>query len=262
VFRLRRFCCAFALLGSFLIVSATDRHRDDWRTYKPILKSQVTQLDLSTAQSLLTHFCADLSDTGDFGPVCKTQHLTPEFSDIGDEQFHPESVIFGRFLDSSSDDAAISGWSLEGHGDRWGGTLLLRREGAEWKPVWYKSGVITEYCEKAERPDGREVLLCELEDGGWGHQYHELNAIDLRQASKLTPPILSVDSFESNGCEGQKQTMAALEWHIPRRSFSVLVRTPEWHRTPGGYCGGELPNRPKPSVRMNFEVTNDGVRPR
>jgi hypothetical protein len=256
-----RFAHSSALIAGLLTLSTESASCQEWNTYKPSLRSQMAQLDRAKAASLLSTFCVSLTDT-EHGLTCKTGRLGPAFADIGGNEFQPQSVIFGRFLDSTAENAVISGSSHESHPDHWGGTLLLTRGDGNWKPVWYKSALITRSCEKAERPDGREILICEWEDGGMGHRIHILDAIDLRHASADTPPLAVADSFDSDFCTGQQQRMDAIHFGIDRRSFSTVLRTPEWEVIPEGHCGPQRPKRPKLSVRMEFEITNEGIRSR
>jgi hypothetical protein len=212
------------------------------------------------AEHLLGQVCESIAEVAEFGITCKTRPLGPAFGDIMDNRFRPKGVVFGRFVDSGVESAAISGSSAETHPYHWGGTLLLTRDHGKWHPNWYKAGLITRSCERAARPDGRDILICELEDGGMGHRYHELNAIDLRKPSSAAPPLVLADSFESDFCVAQQQTLGAVRWEAARRTFSVLIRTPEWERLPNVACSSHPPKRPQPSVRMAFEISNDGVR--
>jgi hypothetical protein len=233
----------------------------EWEVYKPTLKSQVARIERVEAESLLSHFCVTLTDAKEFGLTCKTKPLGPAFADILSNQFHAKGVIFGRFLDSGSEAAAISGWSAETHPYHWGGTLLLRRDNGKWKPMWYKSGLVTRSCEKAERPDGRDLLICEFEDGGMGHHYHALYGVDL-QHPLAGPALAQADSFQSDFCSAQRQVMGALTWRADHRNFFVVIRTPEWYRLPSGVCGPHPARRPPLSARLEFDVTDDGFRPR
>jgi len=250
-----RFRHSPAFIGGLLVLAAASLECQEWSSYTPSLKSQVVSLGRVEAASLLGDFCVSVTDGKDPGLTCKTR----SFADLGDNEFHPKGVIFGHFLDSGLEGAVISGSSYEGHAEHFGGTLLLTQEKGTWKPIWYKPGLITRSCEKAQRPDARDILLCEFEDGGMGHRYHALNVIDLRKLSTAAAPLVSADSFESDFCVAQHQTMGAVQWGTGRRTFSVLVRTPLWERLPDGTCGPHPPKRPQRSVRMEFEVTNDGV---
>jgi len=260
VIRPWQFVHACALIGGLLIISTAPLKGQEWASYKPSLRSQVARLERVEAESLLSQFCVSITDTKNVGLTCKTLSLGPAFAGILDNQFHPKGVIFGHFLDSGSEGAAISGWSAETHPYHWGGTLLLTRDYDKWKPVWYKSGLITRSCEKAERIDGRELLVCEFEDGGMGHRYHSLYGVDLRRPSTELNLALA-DSFQSDFCSAQRQVMEAVTWGCDRRSFSVVIRTPEWHRLPSGACGPHPPKRPAASVQLEFDATDVGRRP-
>lgn len=259
--RCRRFLHEFAFFGALLVLSESAKCQE-WLTYKPSLRSQVVRLARAKAESLLSAFCKNITDTNEFGLTCESRPLGISFADISESQFHPQGVVFGHFLNSGSEEAAVNGWSFETHPYHWGGTLLLTLRDGKWRPVWYMSGLITRSCEKAERPDGRELLICEYEDGGMGHRYHALNAIDLRHPSTNTPPLALADSFDSDFCTMQQQALEAVRWGPERRSFSFIVRTPNWELLPEGYCGAKPPKRPKLSVQVEFEVTDEGLRSR
>jgi hypothetical protein len=121
--------------------------------------------------------------------------------------------------------------------------------------------LITDSCEKAPRPDGREILICELEDGGMGHRYHSLYSVDLLRPSAALA-LVEADSFQSDFCSAQRQVMEALTWAADHRGFSVVIKTPEWHRLPSGTCGPHPPKRPPLSVSLEYDITDDGIRPR
>jgi len=253
---------ASAFIGGALFLLTISLPGVDWRTYKPSLHSQVAPLGLVEGRSLLGGFCESVTGTKGSGLTCKTRSLGSAFADIFENRFHPKGVIFGHFLDTPVESAVITGFSLETHPAHWGGTLFLTKENGSWKPAWYKSGLITDSCEKAERPDGREILICEYEDGGMGHRIHTLFAIDLRETLPPESPLVLVDSFESDFCMGQRQVMERVQWGSSRQRFSVIVRTPEWEILPDGACGPQPPKRPPLSTRLEFDVTNDGVQSR
>ncbi len=227
----------------------------EWRDYSPSLRSQVVKLQISSADSLLSDFCIATEQRERFGYTCRTRWSGTGFADITSGVFHAQGVIFGHFLDAHTTDAAISGSSYESHPYHWGGTLLLTQRDKKWIPVWYKSGLITRSCEKASRPDGREILICEIEDGGMGHRYHSLYVVDLLRQPAARP-------LGHDFCSAQRQIMEALTWDSDYRSFSVVIRTPEWYSLPQGVCGPHPPKRPPLSQRLEFHITEDGIRPR
>lgn len=192
--------------------------------------------------------------------TCTMRRLGPGFSDIVDRTFHPKGAIFGHFLAPESDDAAVSGSSAEGHPSRWGGTLLLSRRGGAWIPIWYRSALIIDSCEKVAMPDRREILLCEDEDGGMGHALHYLYAVDFEHPSDLEHSLLAkADTFE-DFCARQKQLLKAFRWRADRQEFSVEIDTTEWNRlSTEPYCANYPKGRPT-SLRLTFAVTSQGLR--
>ena len=192
--------------------------------------------------------------------TCTTWRLGAGFSDIVDRRFHPKGVIFGHFLGPESHDAAVSGWSAETHPFRWGGTLLLSRRGAVWTPVWYRSGMIIDSCEKVALPDQREILLCEDEDSGMGHALHDLYAVDFEHPSDFRQGLLArADSFR-DWCVSQKQLLKGLHWRADRQEFSVEGDTTAWNRVSTELYCAHYPKRPPASLRLTFAVTSQGLR--
>jgi hypothetical protein len=233
----------------------------EWRDYRPSVRSEVVKLQASAADSLLTNFCTVTERSERFGYTCRTGSLGTKFADMTDRPFRPQGAVFGHFVGPYTTDAVVSGSSAESHPYHWGGTLLLTQRDKKWIPLWYKSGLITNSCAKASRPDGREILICEFEDGGMGHRYHSLYGVDLLRPSATTA-LGQADSFQSDFCSAQRQVMEALTWDTDYRSFSVVIQTPEWHRLPGGVCGPHPPKRPPLSVRLEFNITDEGIKPR
>jgi hypothetical protein len=192
------------------------------------------------------------------GLECVVRPQGSRLSESIGEHFHPEGVIYGHFLDPNSDDAAVSGWSMETHPMRGGGTLLLTRQNGQWKPQWYKSALITNACEKVTLADKRDLLICEDEDGGMGHTFHELYVVDLQRPADFqhNPPIVQAHSF-NDGCIQQQQTMGQVRWMADKRSFSVAVRTTEWTRF--SICADLAADRPPAFATMRFRLTAKGV---
>lgn len=248
-----------AAVASVLVLCAAQMQQQ-WVSHRPSLKSQVQDLQMKQAQPLLSLFCINLADTSGLGLTCETQTLGSEFTDIVDNRFHPQGIIAGHFQYPHSEDAIVSGWSAESHPYHWGGTLLLSRKDGVWSPVWYRSGLVTSFCEKADQPDGREILLCEFEDAGMGHRYHTLYTVDSRRPAPETPPLAFADSL-SNGCVSQKQVMEPVRWAGDRRSFSVEIRTTAWEFEQAAACGSRPPRRPPASAMLEFTMTNNGPHP-
>ncbi len=249
-----------ASIAAAVLVSAAPR--DGWRWFKPSLKSQVQNLQADEANRLLQAFCnTETRFLAGIGLTCSVRPLGSAFTDITDNAFHPDGVIFGHFLRPDSEDAAVSGWSAETHPNRWGGTLLLTRQGAKWIPRWYQSALIVHSCEKIMTPEKREILLCEDEDGGMGHQLHYLYSVDLKRvAASRQNPLAHAESF-NEGCAEQTQVMDLIHWTEDRTGFSVVLRTTNWRRDSSAECTGMSPKRAPARVELWFGVWNGGVRP-
>jgi hypothetical protein len=190
------------------------------------------------------------------GMTCATKRAGGAFSDIIDNHFHPETVIYGHFLRSDSEDAVVDGWSAETHPARWGGTLLLTKQSGQWVPLWYKSALIVHSCVKMHTPSGRELLLCEDEAPGTGHQLHYLYAVDLKEPADHL--LTSAESY-NDGCTTQHQTLGPVRWISGKTRFSVTVRTTQWDHFTEGACAGNSAKRPAPLVRLDFAATANGI---
>lgn len=232
----------------------------EWRWYSPILRTQTRTLTQKEADRLLVRFCQTPVRSDELiGKTCTMRRLGRAFSSIVDRTFHPKGVIYGHFLSPDGNEAAVSGWSTEGHPHRWGGTLLLTERGGAWIPIWYRSGTITDVCEKITLPGRREILLCEDEDGGMGHALHDLYSVDFVRPIDLEHSLLAeADTFD-DGYVKQKQVLRRLHWRPDEQSFSVELDTTEWQRLWTGPLPG-YPRRRPASVRLTFALTTEGVR--
>jgi len=233
----------------------------DWNRVQPRITSQVQTLTPTDATALLTRFCASSVKTVErIGLTCTTHRLGTAFTDSVGAEFHPEGVIYGHFLSPTSDDAVVSGWSAEHHPDLWGGTLLLTKSNGHWKPLWYRSAVITHSCRKLPMPSGREVLLCEAEDGGMGHVLHYLFSVDLTSPVPFTESVLAVADSYSNPCFTDKRRVERVEWDERRRELSIEIRTPERSRKSTPECADEPIHGKRPPLRSTraFVLSDKG----
>jgi hypothetical protein len=66
--------------------------------------------------------------------------------------------------------------------------------------------VITRHCRRTPLADGREMLFCEDTDGGMGHAFHMLFAVDLlRPKHAWESVVLTADMFDSPMLGAQTQ---------------------------------------------------------
>jgi hypothetical protein len=228
-----------------------------------VIRSEGLKLTNAEADELLSGFCATKVRTvAKIGLECTTRDLGKAFRDIVDNTFHPESVTYGNFLGPESEDAAVNGWSAEHHPEFWRGTLLLTKRNGRWAAVWYRSSIITHSCRKLLKPDKRQVLLCEEEDGGMGHRLHYLYSVDLKPPRDIRDaPLFAADFFESS-CIVHRQRIVAADWDQATQMLSVRTSVPEWRRVSRETCAGDPPpgtGRPQSGTIM-FELTDDGFR--
>ncbi|MEO8125772.1 MAG: hypothetical protein ABJF23_26070 [Bryobacteraceae bacterium] len=140
-------------------------------------------------------------------------------------QWEADGIIFGHFLSATSEDVAVSGAGAETHPYLWGGTLLLTKLHGAWKPVWYKMGLVTRHCRRISLATGRQILFCEETDGGMGHTYHLLYAVDfLHPVRTQESSIFVADSYHSVMNGGvQKQSIDRVEF-VPRPTREMIAQ--------------------------------------
>jgi hypothetical protein len=102
----------------------------------------------------------------------------PQFTPGGRERFAPlvaalgsfrfESIIYGSFTAPGAGEAVLSYYGCASHIYHHGGSVLLRRASGEWSLVDHEIGVITDHCQTYRLKSGRDILLCQSEDGGQG----------------------------------------------------------------------------------------------
>src|SRR5205814_1629603 len=103
-------------------------------------------------------------------------------------------------------------WNGETHPSFWGGTLLLTKSAGRWNPVWYKGAVITRKCRKVSLATGRDILICEEQDGGMGHSYHIVYALDLLSPrNPWDAALLVTDSYKLMCSDRQEQSIEAID---------------------------------------------------
>lgn len=210
-----------------------------WKERTPRLQWEGKSIDAAGATRLLAHVCAGrIKATTVFGgekgfgcdnpalsnqggntlPASRADQLTtpkPPTTTVPNQIWFlgVSKVIYGHLLSPSSNDAALSGWGGETHPAFWGGTLLLTSEGGEWRPVWYKSAVITRSCRKIKESTGRDILLCEEEDGGMGHSYHILYTLDFtRPESPWDAAVFVADSYLLMCRDQQRQSFDQIQF--------------------------------------------------
>lgn len=236
----------------------------DWRRIRPTIESEVIPISLADGERLLSAFCEDrLHFDPGIGLTCSARKsLGQSFTDLTYNAFHPKGVIYGHFVTPQSEDAAVSGWSAEGHPALWGGTLLLTKRNGAWHPVWYKSSAITRSCRKLPTRTGREILLCEEEDAGMGAQVHYLYSLDLTKPVDLRDALLVTAQSFDDGCTVHKQVIQHVAWIPEGRRLAVTLATPEWRYISAAECAGNWRRKKRPaSVSIiDFELANSRFR--
>jgi hypothetical protein len=247
---------SLTLAVALLACAASRAYGREWTRVRPRIASEVRTLSRAGADALLSGFCPDsLKDVKGIGLTCSTRKLGSGFSDIVDSRFQPEGVIYGHFLSATSEDAAVSGWSAETHPYLWSGTLLLTKSKGTWKPLWYRSAVLTHSCGKAAMPSGREVLFCEAEDAGMGHVFHYVFSVDLTAPVIWQKSLLAIADSYGSSCVIRSQEVEHVTWDDTSFRLSIEIRTPQWRRTSTDVCAGDPGPAKRPPLTLTRTLT-------
>jgi hypothetical protein len=131
----------------------------------------------------------------------------------GDESQWAVGVTFGHFLSPASESAVIAVTGCESHAKNFGGSYLLERSGGAWKTVWYEGGLITDECHKIAAPDGRELLVCHLNDSHQGFRESILYLVDLKSPKKENSNLfMTVDNLEVCDSEAVRASIDRVEF--------------------------------------------------
>jgi hypothetical protein len=107
-------------------------------------------------------------------------------------------------------------------------------------------------------PDGREILVCETEDGGMGYTDHYIYSVDLTHPVDVRDTTLVAAVSYDGGCTIHRQEVRHVEWDEAARRLSVILRTPVWRHT----CDDSIrwPKRPPQNATLEFDLTENGFK--
>jgi hypothetical protein len=128
------------------------------------IPSDAARLSRSATERLLTQICPGHSNESGCD-VC------PKDTNGGAEKWEIKAVFSGHFVSPSTEDALVSGSGCASHGDDFGGSFLLTKQGLSWHKVRYVSGLIAFDCHKLTGSDGRDRLICGQADSWQGDEY-------------------------------------------------------------------------------------------
>jgi hypothetical protein len=93
--------------------------------------------------------------------------------------FALQSVIYGSFTAPRVEEAVASFEGCEPHTSLFGGSIILTKIGGAWSMVRYQSTLITNACVTCRLQSGRDLLLCEQEDGHMDGRSQGIALVDL-----------------------------------------------------------------------------------
>jgi hypothetical protein len=175
-----------------------------------------------------------------------------------------DGVIFGHFLSSTSEDAAVNCFGCDGHAELYGGTLLLTKKSGEWEPVWYKAGIITRHCRRVSLATGRQILFCEETDGGMGHSIHGLYTVDFTNPKfAWRSTVLMADSYSSLLIGGVQTQSIVTVLFDETEPTGLLLRVHVRHghiNLPPDYPNEQLPKPKVSNFEVDFRIEGDTFR--
>ncbi|MGC2500122.1 MAG: hypothetical protein WA374_20415, partial [Acidobacteriaceae bacterium] len=94
-----------------------------------------------------------------------TTNGDPQYGVDTSETFDLRSVIYGSFTGPGVQEDIASFEGCEPHTTEFGGSILLMKRDDSWSMVRYMQSLITTACRTYHLKTGRDLLLCEGEDG-------------------------------------------------------------------------------------------------
>jgi len=119
--------------------------------------------------------CPDYTTNGD-----------PQYRMHTGETFALRSVLYGSFTAPGVQEAIASFEGCEPHATEFGGSILLSKRDDSWLLVRYMQSLITTGCRAYHLWTGRDLLLCEGEDGHMDETSHEIFVCSF---SSQNPPV-------------------------------------------------------------------------
>jgi hypothetical protein len=120
-------------------------------------------------------------------PGCRS---CPNFVSAQHYAWHLKGAILGHFLSPSSVDVALSTDGCEPHASNFGGTLLLTKDGLNWRVHRYFSGAITRFCRKTPNSSGRDLLLCTDTYSHQSVEASDLYVLDFTRKDVIRAPLV------------------------------------------------------------------------
>ena len=117
--------------------------------------------------------------------------------------YAPNSVVAGAFTRPGADQRAVAMQGCESHAENYGGMLLLERGPQGFQVVRYVSALAANSCWAVRRKDGRDLLVCERDDGHQGTTNQALYQWDLSGSDQQllnTDELVYVNDNELSGC--------------------------------------------------------------
>jgi hypothetical protein len=144
----------------------------------------------------------------------------------GKDFFELELFISGHFTAANADQRLAVFNGCEPHSANRGGTLLAERTGDKFRSLRYLSGLHPQACQAYQRPDGRDLAVCEFSD------VHQSTSTD----------TLSVLDFAAD--PPKKQTLLSFTNHDPcmtelgTRTTEELIESFELNQNPAAKNNG------------------------
>lgn len=134
--------------------------------------------------------------------------------------YAPNATVAGSFTRAGADQRAVAMQGCESHAENYGGMLLLERGAQGFQVVRYVSALAANSCWAVRRKDGRDLLLCERDDGHQGTASQALYQWDLSGSDEQllnTNELVYVSDNEMSGCWSEPGAEIASTRMLPPR---------------------------------------------
>ncbi len=110
------------------------------------------------------------------------------------------AVYFGRFVSSETENALLATQGCEPHVNDFGGTVLLARQGPQWRLLGYYPGIITASCHKLKSRAAHELLICLGDHTGQGVTDSVIYSLDFAAPKEKVMNLIFTAEDTTSAC--------------------------------------------------------------
>ena len=172
----------------------------------------------------------------------------------GADFYELELYLPGHFTAANAEQRLAVFRGCEPHSQNGGGTLIAERQGDEFRPLRYLSGLRPRACQAYHRPDGLDVAVCEFTDAHQSTSTDTLSVLDFTVDPPKNQTLLTFTNQDPCATDpGTRTTEELIESYElnqnpAAKNNGLIVRTTRTPRTMDlpyqRYCRENTPGSP------------------